>query len=198
MATFAALSAVGKSVERLLAHCFREEEPIEGKKTRAVLARTADFEANVVSMAIGSPALSIFIYRADFNRTMRAAWSAVGSQDGRAHLPIDLHFLITPWAENAEYELRILGRAMQCLESTPLLAGPLLDPAGNWAPNETLQVVMEEVSTEAVMRTFDSLPTDYRLSVPYLARVVRLDGRVARPDAPVTTLIAGQTASASA
>jgi hypothetical protein len=196
MANSAALSAAGKSIERLLAHGFREEEPIEGKKTRAVLVRTADFDSKVVAMAIGSPALSIYIYRADFNKTMRAAWSAVGSQDGRAHLPIDLHFLITPWADNAEYELRILGRAMQCLESTPMLTGPLLDPSGNWASNETLQVVMEEVATEAVMRTFDSLPTDYRLSVPYLARVVRLDARVARPDAPATTLIVGQTASA--
>jgi hypothetical protein len=122
---------------------------------------------------------------------MRAAWSAVSSLDGRAHLPVDLHFLLTPWAENAEFEYRILGKAMQCLETTPLLAGPLLHPSSDWAPNESLQLVLEDIPTEAVMRTFDSLPTDFRLSVPYLARIVRLDGRQSRPAPPVATLVTG-------
>jgi hypothetical protein len=53
-------------------------------------------------------------------------------------------------------------------------------------------VIMEEISTEAVMRTFDSLPTDYRLSVPYIARIVRIDSRAAHPEVPVTTLITGK------
>jgi hypothetical protein len=39
------------------------------------------------------------------------------------------------------------------------------------------------------MRMFDSLPTDYRLSVPYIARVMRLDSRVAAPEGPVITAI---------
>jgi hypothetical protein len=192
MANFAGISAAGKSIERLLNHCFQELEPVPNKKTKAVLARTADFDPSSVNNSIGSPALSIFIYRVDFNKTMRAAWSAVASQDGRARLPLDLHFLISPWAENAEFELLILGRAMECLETTPVLNGPLLHPAANWAANETVQVLMEEVSTDALMQKFDSLPTDYRLSVPYIARIVRIDAQIARPDVPVTTLITGR------
>lgn len=192
MADFAGIAAAGKSIERMLNHCFQEDEPVPNKKTRAVLVRTNDFDSTAVATSIGSPALSIFFYRVDFNKTMRAAWSAVASQDGRAHLVVDLHFLISAWADNAEFELRILGKALQCLETTPVLSGPLLHPSANWAPHETIQLVMEEISTEAVMRTFDSLPTDYRLSVPYIARMVRIDSRVARPDAPVTTLITGK------
>ena len=38
------------------------------------------------------------------------------------------------------------------------------------------------------MRTFDSLPTDYRLSVAYVARVVRVDSRVPEPLRPVTAV----------
>jgi hypothetical protein len=192
MATFVGISAVGLSIERLFNLAFAEEEPVLGKKTKAVLVRTTDFDPKEVADKIGAPALSIFIYRVDFNKTMRAAWSAIASQDGRARLPLDLHFLITPWAGNAESELRILGRAMECLETTPVLSGPLLHPVADWAINETIQIVLEEISTEAVMRTFDSLPTDYRLSVPYIARVMRIDARVARPDIPVTTLITGR------
>jgi hypothetical protein len=191
MAGFGGIAAGGKSVERFLNAAFESEQPISGSRTRAVLVRTSDFDDNVVATNIGSPALSIFLYRVDFNKTMRAAWSAVGSQDGRGHLAVDLHLLLTAWAENAEFEHRILGRAMQAIETTPLLSGPLLDPSTDWAPNESVQLVLEDISTEAVMRMFDSLPTDYRLSIPYIARIIRIDSRVAAPDTPVTTLITG-------
>lgn len=191
MADFSALAAAGNSIVRLLNACFKDQEPVDDKKTKAVLVRTEDFVNPANSIV--SPALTIFFYRVDFNRTMRAAWSAVGSQDGVSHLPVDLHFLITPWADNAEHQLRILGKAMQCLETTPVLSGALLDASANWTPNEAVQLMLGEISTEEVMRTFDSLPTEYRLSVPYLARVVRIDGRRARPVAPVTTLVAGAT-----
>jgi hypothetical protein len=128
---------------------------------------------------------------------MRAAWSAAAEQDGRSHLGLDLHYLLTPWAENAEDDHRVLGRAMQILETTPILSGPMLHSSGEWAAGESIQIVLEEVSTEAVMRIFDSLPTDYRLSVPYIARVMRLDGRVAAPEPPVITSITGITATST-
>jgi len=194
MAGFAAISAVGKSIERHLNLCFGQEEPLaplSDNHTRAALVRTEDFSASGLNTNIQQPALSVFLYRVDFNKTMRAAWSGVGHLDGRSHLPVDLHFLLTPWAENAEYEHRILGRTMQCLEDTPILSGPNLYPAADWATNEVVQVMLEEITTEAVMRTFDSLPIDYRLSVPYFARVVRIDGRTARPSPDVITAITG-------
>jgi len=104
MAGSNAISATGKSIERVLTACFSEAPiPVPGKTTKAVLIRTDDFDKNAVSGAIQRPALSIFLYRVDFNKTMRAAWSGVSVQDGRAHLPLDLHFLITPWADNAEF-----------------------------------------------------------------------------------------------
>src|SRR4051794_1247596 len=132
MAGFSSVAAAGKSIERLLNAAYAEEEPIPDQKTRAVLARTSDFEPSVIGANIGSPALSVFVYRVDFNKTMRAAWSAVGSQDGRGHLPLDLHLLLTAWADNAEFELRILARTMQAIESVPLLSGPYLDPGADW------------------------------------------------------------------
>ena len=198
MAGFAGIAAAGKSIEMLLNSCFEELQPLDppppeppGNKTKAVLVRTSDFESGNISAKIGPPALSIFLYRVDFNKVMRAAWSATSERDGRAHLALDLHYLITPWAENAVEEHRILGRAMQCLETTPILNGPLLHSSGEWDAGEALQIVLEEVSSEAVLRMFDSLPTDFRLSVPYIARVMRLDSRVTEPTGPVITAISG-------
>jgi hypothetical protein len=197
VAGFAAIAAAGKSIERMLTAAFSDVQPITGKTTRAVLVKTSDFEDKNVTTAIGSPALSIYLYRADFNKTMRASWSAVGNHDGLGHLVLDLHFLLTAWADNVEFEHRIIGRAMQALETTPVLGGPLLESSGNWAPTETVSLVLEEISTEAVMRTFDSLPTDYRLSIPYIARMVRIDSLRPVLDPQVTTAITGVVGSVS-
>jgi hypothetical protein len=191
MADFAAIAATLKSIERLLNAAFQDEQPVPNEKTHAVLVRTNDFTDALLPTNVGTPALSIFLYRVDFNKTMRAAWSAVGAQDGFGHLALDLHLMLTAWAENAEFEYRIIGKAMQCIESTPILSGPLLELSTDWAPNESVQLVLEDISTEAVMRTFDSLPTDYRLSIPYIARIVRVDSRVPVQLPPVTTLVTG-------
>lgn len=191
MAGFAAIAATGKSIERYLSTCFEELQPVSGSQTRAVLTTTVDLDTENSDSPVTPPALSIFLYRVDFNKTMRAAWSGVGTFDGRGRLPLDLHYLLTAWADNAEHEQMILGRAMQCLESTPVLAGPLLYSAGGWAANENVQLALEDISTEALMRVFDSLPVKYRLSVPYVARVVRIDGVLARPETTVTEAITG-------
>ena len=198
MADFTAIASVGKSLERLLSACFIDPTtpvPAPGSTTKAVLARTEDFN-NGGGGPIAPPCLSIFLYRIDFNKTMRAAWSAVGSQDGFGHLPLDLHYMLTPWASDPEIEHRIAGRAMQCLETTPILSGPLLTAAGEWAPNEGVQLLLEDVPTEWVMRTFDSLPTDFKLSIPYLARITRIDSRQRFVAPDTTTVVAGLTASA--
>lgn len=194
MANYQCIAATGLSIERMLNACFQEEDPIPDSPTRprAVLIRTEDLEGiGTAGNLLQPPALSILLYRVDFNKAMRAGWSAVGSVNGRAYLPLDLHMLITPWAQNAEFELRILGRAMQCLEEHASLTGPLLVEGADWAPGDSIQIVMEEIPTETVMRTFDSLPHDYKLSVPYVARVVRLDGSTAAAPPDVVTRVVG-------
>jgi len=198
MAGFTAIAAVGKSIERLLASAFLERQPVPGKPAKAALIRTEDLatEAQIKAL-IGDYGLSILLYRVDFNKTMRASWSAVGQVDGMGHLALDLHYLLTPWADNAEHQHMIIGRAMQTLERTAMLSGPLLyEPAlpatteylgePQAAATDSVQIVLEEISTEALMRTFDSLPSDYRLSVPYLARVVRIDTMADAVTPPVT------------
>ena len=185
MAGFTGIAAVGTSLERLLSSAFVDRQPIPSKLAKAALIRTEDLaDDNLIKARIGDLGLTILLYRIDFNKTMRAAGSGVGFADGRGCLALDLHYLLTPWAGNAEHQHMIIGRAMQTLERTPSLSGPTLyspnlplpeyasEPQA--AATDSVQVLLEEISTEALMRTFDSLPGDYRLSVPYIARVVRI------------------------
>jgi hypothetical protein len=196
VANYRSLSAAGTSIEQLLNSCFQALP--EGSFThppKAVLARTEDFDPTKHTGVIKPGVLTIFVYRVEVNKIMRAAWSSVGSFDGFAHLPLDIHLLITPWEENPEVELQILGRAMQCLETTPILSGPLLAPAGQWTANEGVQVVLDDVPNDSMFRIFDSLQADFKLSVPYIARVVRVDSVESRPAPEVTTVVAGAVPS---
>jgi hypothetical protein len=188
MATSAGIAAVAKSVERLLKLRFAEEEPTTGTTATHVDLVTAD-----KLKALDLPALTIYFYRVDLNRTMRPGWSAVGHHDGVGHLPLDLHFLITAWASDAEDELRIIGRAMEVLEASAILTGPLLHSLNTrvWGAGESIQLLPDEVPSETVMRVFDLWPVKHKLSVSYLARVMRLDTRPAAPDLPAGTIVTG-------
>ena len=83
MAGFRSISATGRSIRRLLELRFRDEEPITGTPTNVAILRTEDLDPVNMAQIVGRPALTIFLYRVDFNKTMRAAWSGVGLNDGR-------------------------------------------------------------------------------------------------------------------
>ena len=170
VAGFGSIAAVGKSLEMVLNAGFSAVPPIDNENSRAQLIQTEDLDP--AEQTLIRPTVSILLYRVDFNKTMRASWSAAGAVDGNAHLPVDLHYLLTAWADNADHEHRLIGRTMQIFEELGSLSGPLLHPDGNWSVNETVQLYLEDVGTDDLMRTFESLVCDFRLSIPYIARVV--------------------------
>ena len=194
MSDFTSIAAVSSSLVRYLEMSFQERQPITGKTTTVHLVRTEDLNVET-SQSITSPTLLAYLYRVDFNKVMRAAWSGVAQYDGSSHLPLDLHFLLIAWGENADHELRILGRALECMETMPILSGPMLDPIAPWESNESIQICLEDLSTEDVMRTFDSLPVDYKLSIPYVARIAVIDGVDRRVNRSVTQGITRVSAS---
>lgn len=188
MADFTGIAAVGSSLEKYLRHSFSTRAPIPNTATKVFLARTEDLNAETSDL-ITLPSLAIYLYRADFNRIMRAAWANVAAREGDARLPLDLHYLFIAYGSNADQEYRILGRTLQAMENMPIFSGPLLDPITDWQPHDAVQVTLEELTTEDVMRTFDSLPVDYKLSIPYVARITVIDGRQAQASLPVTQSI---------
>lgn len=202
MARSTAIAAVALSIQELLNRCFVALDAADADAFRvrptARIVRSEDF-GNVGAAAanpIRFPTLSIFCNRIDVNRTMRPTWTAVATADQHIHLPLDVHFLLTAWDTEAEAELRILGATMQCLEQHPILSGPLLHPVGGWAPTESVQLTVRDLGTEDIMRTFDELPSDFRLSVAYLARIARIDAPDLSTNPDVTTVVRGLVPSA--
>ncbi len=200
MGAFTAVAAVGLSIESMLDRQLKAahsaDSTLFNRQPRARLVRTEQFSRTPgAPNAIDDGTVSVFCYRVDLNGTTRAPWSAVSAVTRRLHVPVDAHFLITAWESDAEAELRLLGCAITALESTPTLTGPLLHPVGRWEPGESVHLVNEDLVTEDVLRTFETLPADFRLSVSYVARVIQLNSPVSEDHPDVVTAIAGITAT---
>jgi hypothetical protein len=193
VAGYRALAAVGRSLVTLLNRRIEEEIPV-GPRPRAVLAGTVDFDEvnNTPMPVIQPPALSIYCYRISVDRETRPGWSAVASSSGVPRIPLRMHLMISAWDSVVESELEWLGLAAKVIESEAILTGPVLDPSGEWGPDDAIQVVPDELALDSMSEAFQALTTDYRLSLPYVARVICIDGRRESTGEPVAT-VAGRS-----
>ena len=146
----------------------------------------------------GSPtpatnALAIYLHRISIDPVGRNRYLPPpdGRRAPRPELPVNLHLLLIAWTTSTDQEIAHLTAAMQVIGSTLVLgAGDVGAADPGWGPDETVQVLPEDMSTEDLMRLWDSLPGDYRLSAPYLVKTVRLRPDLDLPDGPlVRTLV---------
>jgi hypothetical protein len=122
------------------------------------------------------------------NRYLR---STQPSQPPQPELPVNLHVLIIGWTATAAAEATLVAWAMQEIGASLELDVSHLglgDP--RWGEQDRLQVIPEEMSTEDLMRVWDSLPGDYRLSSPYILKTLRLEPtRTVTAGPPVQTIV---------
>jgi hypothetical protein len=93
-------------------------------------------------------------------------------------LPLCLHYLLTPIANNApDTEQRILGRAMQLLHSDPIISGAALqsDLAGTDAE---IHVHLETLSLDQVSLVWQALVGSYQLCISYEITLANVDSHV--------------------
>lgn len=119
--------------------------------------------------------LTLYLYRVTINEHLRQQRPDRMSQEQLAPLGLDLHFMLTAWASNAQDELLPLAWAMRQLYEHPILDASALSREAGWGSDEVIQIIPSELSTEDMMRIWDALEPAYRLSVSYIARRVRID-----------------------
>ena len=129
--------------------------------------------------------VTLYLYRVTVNEHARQARAGHAPQAKAASLGLDLHFLLTAWAGNALDEHVTLAWAMRQLHLNPVLDASSLSPEAGWAGDEVIQIIPAELSTEDIMRIWDALEPAYRVSVSYIARLVRLDPDAPEEDKPV-------------
>jgi hypothetical protein len=118
--------------------------------------------------------LSLYLYRVMVNEHLRSQPVHAGTGSA-VPLAVDLHFLITVWSDSAAAEQTICAWAMSQLHQHPILDVSSLTEEGGWRKEDVVQIIPAELSNEDMMRIWDALAPDYRLSLSYIARVIRID-----------------------
>lgn len=172
MADVRAIYAVGSSLVAWLNRAYdRFEWPGPGAEKPSCSFQLAS-SYDLTGTPKLTPGVILFLYRVQLSQHARTL--PPRSNTGRSALPLDLHYLLFPWVENAQHEALLLAFTMRALESHPVFGpGDLAD--GGFSESEGVQVTLGELSNEDLMRIWDALEPAYRLSVPYVARVVQLD-----------------------
>jgi hypothetical protein len=132
--------------------------------------------------------VSLYLYRISTNTTRRNLPPRTDAQGRRYRppLPLDLHYLLTPWARTAARQQRMLGWCMRALEDTAILPTGLLNRYGTeletFRPNETVELVCEPISLQEIINIWDAFKSNLQLSAAYVARMIAIDSQIEIPE----------------
>jgi len=121
--------------------------------------------------------LSVWPHRVTVNEQLRNVRPAPLPAAGRRNRPLalDVHLLLSVWSGSAATELVVLAWVMRELHREPILDASALSATGGWRADEVVQLVPAEMSVEDMMRIWEAIAPSYRISVPFVARIVSLD-----------------------
>jgi hypothetical protein len=179
MANLRAVHSVGSSLVKYLKNAY----PPDLQRDHACDFRlVASGEMNGEKVDFGT-AVTLYLYRVTVNQHLRNTPHVNALQQVTTPLSVDLSYLLTFWADNALAEQTILGWVIRQLYMHQTLSQSDLTPDGGWEAGDFVQVIPTEISTEDMMRIWDAIDPGYRLSLSYIARVVRIDADL-QPDGP--------------
>ncbi|HXW25955.1 MAG TPA: DUF4255 domain-containing protein [Xanthobacteraceae bacterium] len=187
MADYTAIYSVGNSIAQYLQNAY---PPALASSFPCQFKLVSSTEIALEGQTALDQVVSIFLHRVTTNENFRNATLLPDAPTKQPAVFLDLHYLLTYWGTSAQAEQTILGWAVQQLQSSPILDNSILlnasIPASDktWGATESVQLVMADLSLEDILRIWDALGPKYRLSVAYLARVVRIDRSFA-PAGPV-------------
>lgn len=124
--------------------------------------------------------VSLFLYRVLVSDAPRTPPGRLTDSGGRLHsqLPLDLHLILTAWAPDASLQQAIVGWMMRTLEDHRVLPSALLNrrTADVFRDDEAVELIVADLVTEDLLHLWELLGTGtYQLSVPYVARNVRIE-----------------------
>jgi hypothetical protein len=178
LANIAAIRSVGTSLVAYLNNAYRDA-PFPAGLTKPectfVLTSIGGVRSAQGPSSEAAVRVIILLYRTGMNQHLRNAGRMTATGATTVPLSVDLHYLVSFWAQSAENEQLVLAWTLRQLHDVPVLDSSILGRDAAWAADEIIQIIPEEIPTEEMMRIWDTLEPDYRLSVSYIARVVRID-----------------------
>lgn len=174
MATYHAISAIGQAVVSLL----KAARPQAGFPTFDVRLFLAKDVQNVGDWE----GISLFLYRVIVSGSRRQMPAAIGpgSRPYRRPLPLDLFYLLTPWAKTAEMQHLLLAWAMRTIEDSLSLPASLLNahfPNDRpFRPEESVELIHDPLTVQDLNNIWEILGKhDVQVSASYVVRTLPID-----------------------
>lgn len=184
MASELAIAAVARTILRLVEENCPRSEFIDTPKF--VLYAGQDFSADVVTEGF-----SLLLWRVLVNTNQRNQ-PVRRHADGtlrRPSLPVDLSFLLTPWATQAERQLRLLGWSMRFIEDHAILPAAVLNQSLSrrerpaFGPDEAVELFFDAPALADYLGLWDKFRNRWQTSLTYGVRLVRLESETTVVDA---------------
>lgn len=178
MANIAAIRSVSTSLAAYLNNAYRATT-FPGGVTRPTctfaVASIGGLAAQTIPPSDTSVRVVILLYRASINQHLRNVGRVADAARRPVPLSVDLRYLFSFWSNSAENEQLALAWTMRQLHEVPILDASILSAEAAWAADDVIQLIPEEITNEDLMRIWDAIEPAYRLSLSYIARVVRID-----------------------
>lgn len=197
MAGYAGIAATSGAIVGLLAAAKESEHAAAAQDTpaRALFTETLSFQVYTSNQLQGTVApdrsvVSLYLYHVTANPTRRGALGRVDAA-GVRHAPVvalDLHYLLTAWAKDADTQQRLLGWSVRVLQDTPTLDAGLLNsrtPEPVFRPHETVEIVWESLSQRDLFDIWDVARANQQPSAAYVARIVEIESTVPVEEHPL-------------
>jgi hypothetical protein len=179
MASYLAIAAVAKTVLKLIEDaCPRDE--FTGTPS-FVLFAGPDFSTVPVSEGF-----SLLVFRVGVNATLRTQQPRRRA-DGlkrRPALPVDLALMVTPWAAEAERQLRLLGWVMRFLEDNTILTASVLNQSLSrrelavFDAQETVEIYADAPSLPDYLGLWDKFRQRWQTSAIYGVRTLMIESEI--------------------
>jgi hypothetical protein len=173
MANLFAIHSVGASLALFLKNTYPETLRSQNHNCDFKLISSSEL-ADIDSTGNKQTLLSLFLHRVTLNEHLRHEIRLNDTRYSTPPLSLDLHFLMTVWAQSPLTEQLILAWAMRQIHLHQVMDMSVLSPEAAWGASEKVQLIPADLSTEEIMRIWDALKPTYRLSVAYVARVVQI------------------------
>lgn len=176
MARHQAIAATSNALLGLLRDRYPRDE--FGTSLDVLLYQSRDFEAPM------REGFSVFLYRVTVNGTVRnmTLRRAPDGRRFRPSLPLDLHYVLTPWAEDGEKQQRMLGWVMRFMEDLGVLTAGHLNhyvaETDVFAPQEGLEIICDPLALADYLTLWDRLRPRMPTSATYALRMLIIDSDV--------------------
>lgn len=189
MAGFQAVHGVMHALETSLNERLPPELAQAPVNAKAIVMGSKDLQ-----QAPAANRIALYLHRLTVDPTIPGGWvrsSAALPVRREPEIALRLHFLMIAFGENARVEIDLMAWGLQQMLSIGQLdIDHLSNPGYGWREAEVVQIATEEMETEDLLRIWDALRIGYQLTVPCVARAVRVRAETRGESwPPVTTRV---------